>query len=51
MSDPEKPKRGKLSIPASFDDALRAALKVKPPEKPKRKPRTERTVQKPNPRD
>jgi hypothetical protein len=30
---------GKLSIPLPFDEAVKAALRVKPPEKPKRKPR------------
>ena len=42
--DPSKPPRnGKLAIPLKFEDALRAALKVKPPEKkPKRKPRAKK---------
>jgi hypothetical protein len=39
---PEKPLRrnGKLSIPLPFDEAVKAALEVKPPEKKRpRKPR------------
>jgi hypothetical protein len=38
-----KPQRnGKLSIPLPFDDALKAALEVKPPERPPRKPRAKK---------
>jgi hypothetical protein len=31
-------RNGKLAIPLPFDDALKAALEVKQPEKPKKKP-------------
>jgi hypothetical protein len=31
--------QGKLSIPLKFEDALKAAFEVKPPEKKPRKPR------------
>lgn len=37
--EPSTPRNGKLSIPLPFEDAIRAALKVKPPAK-KPKPRT-----------
>lgn len=40
------PRNGKLSIPMPFDDALRAALKVKPPEKAPRKPRGKKRASK-----
>ncbi len=33
------PRNGKLAIPLPFEEAIRAALEVKPPEKPPRKPR------------
>jgi hypothetical protein len=32
-------RNGKLRIPLPFEDALKAATEVKPPEKPERKPR------------
>lgn len=32
-------RRGKLSIPLPFEEAIRAALEVKPEPKPKKKPR------------
>jgi len=38
-SDPHPKRNGRLRIPLPFDDALKAATDVKPPEKPKRKPR------------
>lgn len=42
---PKQPQRnGKLSIPMPFEDAVKAALKVKPPEKPPRKPRAKKTT-------
>jgi hypothetical protein len=31
-------RNGKLSIPLPFDEAIKAALKVKPPKRPRRKP-------------
>jgi hypothetical protein len=34
-----KRRNGKLRIPLPFDDAVKAALETKPPEKPPRKPR------------
>ena len=40
--DPLRPRRernGKLRIPLPFEDAMKAATEVKPPEKPERKPR------------
>jgi hypothetical protein len=42
-------RNGKLSIPLPFEDAVKAALKVKPPEKPKRK-RSAKTPKKPSAR-
>jgi hypothetical protein len=53
MSD-EKPPGGsgdKLSISAPFEDAIRAALQVKPAVKPKRKPRAKRSESNPESRD
>ncbi len=40
-SSPNKPNghHGKLAIPLPFEDAIRAALEVKPPPKPPRKKR------------
>lgn len=41
--DERTPKRnGKLAIPLPFDEAMKAALEVKPPEKPPRKPRAKK---------
>lgn len=40
-------KHGNLHIPLPFDQALRAALKVKPPEKSPRKPRSRKKPEKP----
>jgi hypothetical protein len=38
-SDEDPPQRnGKLSIPLPFDEALKAALEVRPPGRPPRKP-------------
>ena len=37
-NEPAK-RNGNLSIPLPFDEALRAAVKVKPPQKAPRKPR------------
>jgi hypothetical protein len=37
MTGKSKPKNGNLRIDAPFDDALKAALEVKPAEKPKKK--------------
>jgi hypothetical protein len=38
-----KPERnGPLRIPLPFDEAMAAALEVKPPEKPPRKPRSKK---------
>lgn len=34
-----EPNQPPVKIDLPFDEAIRAALKVKPPEKPKRKPR------------
>jgi hypothetical protein len=47
--EPSKSRHGKLSIPLPFDDAIRAALNVKPPEKPPRKRRRKRNPEKPRP--
>lgn len=51
MSEASTPKQhGKLSIPFPFEDALRAALKVKPepePQKPARRKRPRPAVKKP----
>ncbi len=41
--DPGKARNGNLAIPLPFEQAIRAALEVKPPEKPPRKPRQKRT--------
>jgi hypothetical protein len=41
-SESGQKREGKLSIPLPFDDAVKAALKAKPPEKPKRKPRAKK---------
>jgi hypothetical protein len=39
----EKPSRnGPLKVDLPFDEALRAAMEVKPPEKPPRKPRAKK---------
>ncbi len=48
MSGSNKLRRreGKLKIDAPFDDALKAALDVKPPEKPPRKPRKKNPAKK-----
>jgi hypothetical protein len=35
-------RNGKLSIPLPFDDAVMAALEVKPPEKKPRRPRAKK---------
>lgn len=44
MSDPPAPKRqGKLTIPLPFDEAVRAALEVKPPPKKPRRPRAKQS--------
>lgn len=52
MAEGKTPGRDRrLSIPLDFDKALRAALKVKPPAKPKREPRSKHKEQKPKPRD
>ena len=41
--DPKPAQRnGKLRIPLPFDDAMKAALEVKPPDKPERKPRSKK---------
>jgi len=40
------PKNGKLAIPLPFEEAIRAALEVKPPPKP---PRKKREPKKPRP--
>ena len=42
MADQPASRNGKLSIPLSFDDALKAATEVKPPEKKPRKPRAKK---------
>ena len=39
MSEPAKSEDRKLSIPLPFEEAVRAALEVKPPPKPPRKKR------------
>jgi len=46
-SEPSRPRNGKLAIPLPFEDAIRAALEVKPPlklakKKPQRKKGTAR---------
>jgi len=33
----KQPRNGKLAIPLPFEDAIRAALEVKPPQKPPKK--------------
>jgi hypothetical protein len=35
-------RNGKLKIPLPFDEAMNAALEVKPPDKPERKPRSKK---------
>lgn len=35
-------RNGRLSIPLPFEEAVKAALKVKPADKPKRKPRAKK---------
>ncbi|MFL5781022.1 MAG: hypothetical protein ACJ760_06910 [Thermoleophilaceae bacterium] len=43
----QEPKRnGRLSIPLPFDDAVKAALEVKPPPKQPRKPRAKKAAKK-----
>lgn len=52
MTAPRKPppkREGKLSVPVPFDEAIRAALEVKPSQKPKKKPRAKKPG--PKPRD
>jgi hypothetical protein len=39
MARKPRPREGPLAIPLPFDEAIRAALKVKPPDRPKPKPR------------
>jgi predicted nucleic acid-binding protein len=41
---PGRPREGRLKIDADFPDVLRAALQVRPHEKPKRKPRATETT-------
>jgi hypothetical protein len=47
---PEKSQKrsynGRLSIPLDFNEAVQAALEVKPPQKPKRKPRSKKKTAK-----
>jgi len=42
-----KPRNGKLSIPLPFDEAVKAALKAKPPEKRKSKSARDKARKKP----
>jgi len=47
-ASPQKPTRNsKLSIPLPFEEAIRAALEVKPPPKPPRKKREPKKPAKP----
>jgi hypothetical protein len=41
---PKPARNGKLSIPLPFDEAVKAALKVEPSEKPPRKPRAKKSA-------
>jgi hypothetical protein len=42
QSDQPTRRNGKLAIPLPFDEAVRAALEVKPPPKQPRKPRAKK---------
>jgi hypothetical protein len=42
QSEQAKKRNGKLRIPLPFDEAMKAALEVKPPERAPRKPRGKR---------
>lgn len=42
MSGSPKKQQGKLAIPLPFEDAIRAALEVKPPPKPPKKKRAKK---------
>jgi hypothetical protein len=46
MTPPKRKREGNLSVPLPFEEAVRAALEVKPPEKPPRKPRSKNPRQK-----
>jgi hypothetical protein len=42
MTERPKKRQGNLNVPLPFEEAVRAALEVKPPEKPPRKPRSKK---------